>query len=124
MSKSKTVGMELKTVLKNERNILNQLKSCSQALNLDYFKIYLFHTNVPVDVIKIFLKKYSTILLDLNVQITKNYNSRVFYFVQEKILDKGNWRYCYTGDIIAGLEEYKNLITHIVNRENKKVNNG
>jgi len=119
---SKTIGLELSSILGQEKLILQNLKNCKQILNADYFKVYLFHNNISQDKIKIFLKQYSDVLLELNIQITKNYNSRVFYFIQEKMLNEGNWRYCYTGNIIQGLKEYKNLVTHIINREVKRFN--
>ena len=113
----RSIGLKLEDVFKNEQAIFDELQRCRDELNISPFKVLFFHQQEDVTKIKNFLKRNSAILLEFNAQITKQYNLQTFFVIKQGVFKVENFRYCYNGDIIKGLKEYRRLIKHIQIRE-------
>ena len=121
MLSHRSIGIILDDVIKDvdfEKKVLEKLKKCSK-FSIYVFNVILFHHNISVKEIKEFVKRNTENLFNINVDITKQYNKRVFFMI--KPLDNfeawkipfDNYRYMYCGDMISGIEKYSELIHYI-----------
>ena len=82
------------------------------------FNVILFHYDIPSKEIKAFIKRNTENLFNINVDITKQYNKRVFFMIRSFYKKIDNYRYMYTGNVLDGLNQYITLIQHIKRKEN------
>ena len=120
MKSSRSIGVFLDLVIgPNEKKIFEQLKQCSRQVAKQHFKVLFFHSGLKETQIKSFIQRNSDDVFYINVDITKDFNRRVFYMIEpesSKIVI-WNFRYKFMGNIIPGLVEYKKLINHVSKRE-------
>ena len=132
MIAERSVGIILDNLIKDidfEKKVLERLKGCCK-FSTNAFKVVLFHYNIPSKEIKAFIKRNTESLFNIHVDITKQYNKRVFFMIRPerifyirdtvvKFYKKiDNYRYMYTGNILDGLNQYITLIQHIKQKEN------
>ena len=122
MLSHKSIGIVLDDVIKDidfEKKVLEKLKECSK-FSLIIFKVILFHYNVPAKEIKMFVKRNTENLFNINVDITKQYKKRVFFMIRPLYNPFDDYRYLYVGNILDGLDQYIDLMRGIKQRENRR----
>ena len=120
MVKHRSIGIVLDDVIKDvdfEKKVLEKLKECSK-FSIHVFNVILFHYDISTKEIKAFVKRNTENLFNINVDITKQYNNRVFFMIRSFYKKIDNYRYMYTGNILDGLNQYITLIQHIKRKEN------
>jgi|18_taG_2_1085343.scaffolds.fasta_scaffold123394_2 hypothetical protein len=120
MVKHRSIGIVLDDVIKDvdfEKKVLEKLKECSK-FSMYVFNVILFHYDIPSKEIKAFIKRNTENLFNINVDITKQYNKRVFFMIRSFYKKIDNYRYMYTGNVLDGLNQYITLIQHIKRKEN------
>ena len=120
MLAQRSVGITLDDLIKDidfEKKVLEKLKGCCK-FSTNAFRVVLFHHNVPPKEIKEFIKRNTESLFNIHVDITKQYNTRVFFLIRSYYKSISNYRYMYIGNILDGLNQYITLIHHIKQKEN------
>tara|TARA_Y100000310_G_scaffold58107_1_gene53350 strand:+ start:220 stop:597 length:378 start_codon:yes stop_codon:yes gene_type:complete len=120
MLAKRSVGITLDDLIKDidfEKKVLEKLKGCCK-FSSNAFRVVLFHHNVPSKEIKAFIKRNTESLFNIHVDITKQYNTRVFFLIRSYYKSINNYRYMYIGNILDGLNQYITLMHHIKQKEN------
>ena len=120
MLTKRSVGITLDDLIKDtdfEKKVLEKLKGCCK-FSTNAFRVVLYHYDVPPKEIKAFIKRNTESLFNIHVDITKQYNTRVFFLIRSYYKPINNYRYMYVGNILDGLNQYITLMQHIRQKEN------
>jgi len=100
--------------------ILNGINTC-RKLSFARFKLILFHEALTVKQIKKFIADNKDILFEVNTDITKIYNKRIYYFIDDRVNSRiTNYKYKYVGGVLAGINEYIKIMKHVKLRKHEK----
>ena len=119
---ARSLKIRLESVIENiktEKDILNKIEKCRNVAGKS-FRLILWHEKVSEKSIEKFLKRNSNLLINLNTEITKNKSKFGWFTIGDKDLHHGTYRYNFVGDIMSGLNQYLELVAHIIKRENER----
>jgi len=101
-----------------EKLILENLRFCKNFVGKLFLAIFK-HNGLDSKKIESFVKRHSNLLFDIGVEITSEDKFSWFIIDDGEIGTKINWRYKWTGEILKGLVEYKNLVTHLKQKKSE-----
>jgi len=120
MLAQRPIGIILDDLIKDidfEKKVLEKLKECCK-FSTYAFRVVFYHDVVPPKEIKAFIKRNTESLFNIHVDITKQYNTRVFFLIRSYYKSINNYRYMYVGNILDGLNQYITLMQYIKQKEN------
>ena len=122
-SRGRSIGIKLNDIIDSSLlsvKVIDDIKICSKYHQSPYgFKTIFYHDNLLAKDIKLFIKRQSDKLFEINASFTKDKNTRVF-FLNSYDDDISNYRYRYKGNIFGGFKQYMKLVNHIKMRENER----
>tara|TARA_Y100001938_G_scaffold50040_1_gene69794 strand:- start:12237 stop:12605 length:369 start_codon:yes stop_codon:yes gene_type:complete len=116
-----SIRINLKEVLVDEKvetKILNKLEECA-ILAQNTFKVIFYHDGIKRKDSEKFVDRNSELLSKLNSEITKDKIKCWFVIDNGVRLGHGSYRYQWKGDIVEGLDQYINLINHMIKRDKR-----
>ena len=122
MLAQRPIGIILDDLIKDidfEKKVLEKLKECCK-FSTHAFRVVFYHYDVLPKEIKAFIKRNTESLFNIHVDITKQYNTKVFFLIRPYYKSINNYRYMYVGNILDGLDQYIDLMQSIKQRENKR----
>ena len=115
-----SLRMNLEDVIKDretEQTILENIRRCSKLVGM-FFKVVFWHENLTQKECKDFIKRNEKLLFEVNTKITKKFEHTWFLIISKN--DKGTGRYRFDGDILDGIVQYLEVVTHIFKRDGEK----
>ena len=112
-----SLRMKLNNVIKDkeqEQVILENIRRCSNIVG-KYFKIVFWHEYLTEEDCRDFVKRNEKLLFEVNTKITKQFEN-VWYLIDSEN-EKSHGRYRFDGDILEGIVQYLEIISHMKKRD-------
>ena len=112
-----SMRMKLNNVIKNKKQeqvILENIRRCSNIVG-KLFQIVFWHENLTEEDCKDFVKRNEKLLFEVNTKITKQFEN-VWFLIDSKN-EKSHGRYRFDGDILEGIVQYLEIISHMKKRD-------
>ena len=112
-----SIRMKLDDVIKNkdtEQIILENIRRCSNIVG-KYFKVVFWHEKLTQKQCRDFVKRNEKLLFEVNTKITKQFENVWFLIDSEN--EKSRGRYMFDGDILKGIVQYLEIISHMKKRD-------
>ena len=112
-----SMRMKLNNVIKNKKQeqvILENIRRCSNIVG-KLFQIVFWHENLTEEDCKDFVKRNEKLLFEVNTKITKQFENVWFLIDSEN--EKSHGRYRFDGDILEGIVQYLEIISHMKKRD-------
>ena len=98
-----------------EKIILENLRFCKNHVGKLFLAIFK-HNKLDEKIIKEFVKRHTNLLFEIGIDITTEDTFGWFVIGDDNIV---NWRYKWTGEILEGLVEYRNLVQHLIEKKSE-----
>ena len=111
-----SLRMKLDNVIEDleyEKKVIENIKYCRRIIGKE-FKVIFWNKNLLESQVKDFIKRNSDTLIEVNTEITKEFNICWFVIGDE---DKSKHRYLYNGDILSGIAAFLKVSKILIKKD-------